>query len=133
MAIFGGWRITRTGIVFVLGIVVLAAAVFGGVWMVKERGEQARQEEAVRIAQQNLEEQSQTPVNESDDEEEQGMGVVAVEDDDEATSAGSDVAVQGDQDEMPQTGAGLNMLLAIAFLTLAGAYYATSRRAVRQV
>ena len=59
MARFSGARITRAGIIFIIGIVVLAGLVFGGVMIAKNRGEQVRRDEAIKIAEQTLKDQSE--------------------------------------------------------------------------
>jgi hypothetical protein len=66
MAVFGGWRLTRTGILFVVGIIVLGGLVTGGIFLVKNHGEAVRHDQAVKIAEQNLKDHSQIatqPVN----------------------------------------------------------------------
>lgn len=126
MAIFNGWRITRTGVVFVLGIIVLTAAVFGGIWFVHDRGEQARRQEAAKIAQQNLEEQSKPTTNTST-----GNGTVTPP----TTEAESETPATGTTNSaaLPETGADPSQVIIVTLLTLAGAYYATSRRAAREL
>ncbi|RWZ78532.1 MAG: hypothetical protein EOT05_02160 [Candidatus Microsaccharimonas sossegonensis] len=59
MAVFGGYRITRTGIFFIVGMLLLGGLVTGGVLLVKNRGEAVRNDQAVKIAAQNLKDQSQ--------------------------------------------------------------------------
>ena len=58
MAAFRGWRLTRTGILFVVGILVLGGLVTGGIFLVKNHGEAVRRDQAVKIAEQNLKTQS---------------------------------------------------------------------------
>ncbi len=60
MTAFGGWHLTRTGILFVIGIIVLGGLVTGGVFLIKNHGEMVRRDQAAKIAQQNLESQSKT-------------------------------------------------------------------------
>jgi LPXTG-motif cell wall-anchored protein len=124
MAIFNGWRITRTGVLFVLGIILLAGLVFGGIWLARERAEQARRDEAIKLAEQNLEEMAeQTPEQttvdgEADNTEEE---VVVVE-----------TPEPNATESLPETGPNdLAGLLAVAMLALATALYLSSRRAVR--
>lgn len=123
MAIFNGWRITRAGIIFVVGLVILAGVVFAGVSWVAQRGEQARREEAIQVAEQNLEQQSEPiaqeqPQNAPDSDT--STGPIAVNDEGEEQP-----------DELPETGAELNGLLAITLIALAASYYVQSRRTVR--
>ena len=61
MAAFRGWRLTRTGILFVVGILVLGGLVTGGIFLVKNHGEVVRRDQAVKIAEQNLKTQSNKP------------------------------------------------------------------------
>ncbi len=51
-------RITRAGVGLTVGIIVLTAVVLGGLYLIQQRGEQARRDEAIKIAEQNLESQS---------------------------------------------------------------------------
>ena len=51
-------RITRAGVGLTIGIIILGLAVLGGLYLVKQRGEEARRDQAIQIAQQNLESQS---------------------------------------------------------------------------
>jgi hypothetical protein len=121
MAIFGGWRITRAGIVFIGGIIVLAALIWGGIWLVRERGEQARRDEAVKVAQENLEEQSGT------------ITETVTNDEEEQTEASTQTPQpSAPAAELPATGGSFGALVAITALALAGAYYASSRRDLRR-
>ena len=54
MTLFGGWRITRAGILFIVGVLVLGAIVTGGIFLVKNHGEAVRRDEAIKIAEQTL-------------------------------------------------------------------------------
>ena len=122
MAVLNGWRLTRAGVVFVLGIVLLGALVFGGIWFVKERGEQARRDEAIKVAEAQLEEQSevnQTPIA----EEAQNNG---------STNAPTTGTTQATTVELPATGAEAGHIVAIAALAIATSYYAASRRATQR-
>ena len=53
-------RITRAGVGLTVGIIVLALVVLGGLYLAKERGEQARRADAIEVAQRNLDAQSGT-------------------------------------------------------------------------
>lgn len=127
MAIFNGWRITRTGIIFVVGLVILAGLVFAGVYWVSQRGEQARREEAIKVAEQNLEQQSEPIAQEETTEEttesETNNQPVAVE----------EGAGQGAQEQsLPETGGvELMALMGVTALALAAGYYVQSRRLAR--
>lgn len=56
------WRPTRLGIILAVGIIVVAAIVGVGLYMLKQQGQQARREDAVKAAEQNLKDQSQQGV-----------------------------------------------------------------------
>lgn len=129
MAILNGWRITRTGVVFVIGVIVLMALVFGGIWMVRDRGEQTRRQEAAKIAQQNLESQSEAPAATST---ETNSGEVAPPETTETTPRAT-ATTSATTSALPQTGADVSQIAILSILVLAIAYYATSRRAVRQL
>lgn len=58
MAALGGWRLTRAGILFVIGILVLGGLVTGGIFLAKNRGEAVRRDQAVKVAEQTLKDQS---------------------------------------------------------------------------
>lgn len=122
---FGGWQITRTGIVFIVGIIVLAGLVFGGIWLVRDRGEQVRRQEEVKVAEQNLEEQSKTPVAAEAESKstEAPQAETATDTATTTTSAG----------ELPETGAETMPIIVLALVSLAAGYYLTSRRAVREL
>jgi FtsZ-interacting cell division protein ZipA len=125
---FNGWRITRTGIVFILGTIVLIGLVVGGIWLVRERGEQARRQEAVKIAEQNLEDQSQAQTEtkpETNDETDSAPAATEDEANPVTTTASR-------SDTLPETGPGdIAQVIAVGVVTLAAGYYLTSRRAAR--
>lgn len=127
MAGLNGWRLTRAGVVFVAGIIVLALVVFGVIMFVRERGEQARRDEAIAVAEQNLETQSEvsnTPVSEPEESEGDDAWT--------NTAPGTPVDMTPGAAELPETGIeGIGPVVILALMTLAIAYYATSRRTVR--
>lgn len=51
-------RVTRAGVWLTVGIIVLTGLVLGGLYLAAKRGEQARRDEAIAIAEKNLEERS---------------------------------------------------------------------------
>ena len=135
MAAFGGWRLTRTGVLFVIGIVVLAGLVTGGIFLVKNRGEAVRRDEAVKIAEQNLKDQSEaaTPVTPTATEETNNNstdvpmdGSVAGVFVTEADTSGKDAA------QLPETGPNdlqaISRIMIVAVLALSVALYVSSRR-----
>jgi len=130
MAVWTGWRITRTGIVFIIGIIVLAALVFGAVWYVQQRGEQARRAEAVKIAEQNLIEQSKTAttnptkVDEGSDKSTSSNGTHT---DTQSTTAATSTV------ELPATGTDATSIAIVTVLSLSVSLYIASRRMVREL
>jgi FtsZ-interacting cell division protein ZipA len=131
MAVFTGVRITRTGIIFVAGIIVLAGLVGVGAWIAHNRGEQARHDATVKIAQQNLENQSKPAVSTTTSSN-TNSGVVSTPD-----STQTDTQTASTQSAtppaLPTTGANPLQIIALSIVTLAVAYYATSRRAARDL
>ena len=126
MAAFNGWRLTRTGILFVVGIIVLAGLVFGGIYIVRDRGEQARRTQAIDIAEQNLQDQSQTAAQPATD-----TTPAAPSDNTETASTPAPTAPA--TAELPVTGPNASSIVIVSILALTAAFYVTSRRAVRDL
>ena len=152
-------RITRSGVGLTVGIIVLALVVLGGLYLAKERGEQARRADAIEIAQQNLDaqsgtgaitpsidgevEESGTPSEESEAESGSGEGSNGSSEESAGTGNENEGAASTDEngvvegesteqspEELPQTGASETAaIIAIALLTFATASYLSSRRA----
>lgn len=122
-------RLTRAGVALTVGIIVLTGLIIGGLFWVKNSGDQARREDAIEIAEQNLEQQSNEEVSLNDGaaEEEQGDGgnETAPESTPETSTAPAPEA-------LPATGAGdsLFALFIIAALAYAGTAYYRSRQTV---
>ena len=139
MASGNGWRVTRAGIGFVIVLIVLGLLVFAVVSYVQQRGEQARREEAAKIAQENLDSQSEQPVIADDGQSEEenppqqsgsnsNTNTNTDEDTpDELSTTGKPVT----PDVMPETGIGPAEIIAVVALTASTAYFIASRRAVR--
>lgn len=130
MAIFGGWRLTRAGILFIVGVLVLGAIVTGGVFMVKNQGEAVRRDEAIKIAEQTLKDQSEVatqPVNEPEKVEEAATTT--------PTSAKSEPTVAVETKVLPETGpeesAVIGRIFVVTMLSLAVSLYVASRHALR--
>lgn len=134
-------RITRAGVALTVGIIVVTGLIIGGLFLAKNQGEQARRDDAIRIAEQNLEEQSSEGVSlgggESNTEttqseestESAGEGSTSTESSSEAASG--DVASTSAAEELPATGpADVTALLVIGLITFAGVSYFRSRRAL---
>lgn len=140
MVVFGGRRLTRTGLLFVIGIIVLGGLVTGGIFLVKNRGEAVRRDQAVKIAEANLKDQSKTPtatqpVNGGTAEKDQtntaGTGTSATTSTDTGTS--DKTGVGSDASALPVTGPddvlmfGRSMIVAILVFSVVS--YVASRRA----
>lgn len=61
-------RITRAGVALTVGIIVLTGLIVGGLFWVKQSGEQARRDDAVKIAEEKLEQESGDDVALNSDE-----------------------------------------------------------------
>ncbi len=137
-------RITRAGVGLTVGIIVLALVVLGGLYLAKERGEQARRADAIEVAQQNLDAQSGTdtltPSIDGNTEQSGANNEESTEstNDSEAstTEEGAttqESTTQGSPNELPQTGASETAaIIAVALLTFACVSYSASRRALTQ-
>ena len=138
MAMLSGWRITRVGILFVIGVIVLGGLVFGGITLVKQRGEQVRRDQAIAIAEKNLTSQSANtpstavaPSTESTDTSPAAnhVGTAATD----ATTSGNTASTDSTTAQLPQTGfEGMGRLVVVTILSLSVAFYVASRRAVRE-
>ena len=140
-------RITRAGVALTVGIIVLTGLLIGGLFWVRESGEQARRDEAVKIAEEKLEEQSGNDValNEGDEgseaTNEATEGNTEQQPADESTSeeTGQDIPATGvdepeQADELPQTGvADVAPFMALGLLTFAGVSYYRSRRVLLDI
>ena len=61
-------RAIRAEVGLTVGIIILTLIAFGGLYVMHQRSEQARRDEAVKIADQNIEDQKKSDVALSDDE-----------------------------------------------------------------
>ncbi|MDB5180112.1 MAG: hypothetical protein JWN12_744 [Candidatus Saccharibacteria bacterium] len=135
MAVLGGWRLTRAGVLFIVGILVLGGLVTGGIFLVKNHGEAVRHDQAVKVAEQNLKDQSQTatqPTNTSGSSDSTNAGTTNTAGTDTSTSS-TTAAGNSSTTELPVTGIDdlqvLGRAAILAVLALSAAYYVTSRRA----
>jgi FtsZ-interacting cell division protein ZipA len=122
-------RISRTWVGLIIGIIIVALLVLVGLSFAKQRGEQARRDEAVKIAQQNLESQSQGgALNEGDSGDKKGEEKPAGNNGNKAPEKTPTAS------ELPQTGPvdGLLSLVAAAMLAFSATRYVASRRALLQ-
>lgn len=124
------WRPSKSGIIFVIVAILLAAGVFAGAWFLQQRGEQARQQQAADTAQQNLEQESDTPViiaEETPAQEDEGRP-------EEQPRDQSDSQPEPAPQQLPATGTDeVVIILGVTGLALATAFYVASRRAVREL
>ena len=135
MALFGGWRLTRTGILFVVGIVVLAALVFGGIVLVRQRGDQVRRDEAVKVAEQNLKNDSGVavvPAAESNDANKATTDTNAGTTN--TTNTDSVAATTPSSDQLPKTGPAddFGRIISVTILASSVAFYVASRRTAQR-
>jgi uncharacterized membrane protein YraQ (UPF0718 family) len=140
MAVLGGWRLTRTGLLFVVGILVLGGLVTGGVFLVKNHGEAVRRDQAVKVAEQNLKDQSQVatqPVNtdtSSSDASSDAAKANSTTTDTGSSSATTAASTAGSNaSALPETGIDdfktLGSTIIVAILAFSVASYVASRRA----
>lgn len=137
-------QVTRTGVAFTVGIIILALAAFAGLYFVQQQGEQARRDDAIQVAEERLEAENDQEVSidgaTSDDsttEEDAAENTPQAGNDaavipgtnDSANNSAS--ATQDTATELPQTGPEmLGALIGLGALTYAGAVYVRSRRAL---
>lgn len=110
-------RVTRTGVVLAVGILVGAAILFGLLQIVRDRGEQARREEAISIAEENLQAES-----------EEGVAIEVTEDETEETSQGTNDVAVSESSVLPQTGPEFGAIVAVGAVTFVTVSYVRSRR-----
>lgn len=125
-------RITRAGVGLTVGIIILALVVLGGLYLVRERGEQARRDDAIEIAQENIESDNEeagtlTPSIDGSAQTEQESAS-----EDTASNAGS--RAESAPGELPATGPNdIAALVSIGLLSFAIASYVSSRKANARV
>lgn len=147
MAKITQWRPTRTGIILTVAIIIVAALVGGGLYLLKQQGQQARREDAVKVAEQKLKDESNQGValnqGESGTNKDQSQsgtsgqsstgqsqGAQNQQGANEGTAtSGATQAAGGSASQLPQTGpADISAVFAIAALTFTVAAYIQSRR-----
>lgn len=131
-------HITRAGVALTVGIIVLTGLIIGGLFWARGLGEQARREEAIAIAEQNLQADSNKEIvldegaSDSTGEAQSGQGSGEAAGEQGATAAPSDDSVATQQpaaDELPQTGPADGLfLIVLGLLAYAGTAYYQSRR-----
>lgn len=128
MAKRNGW-ITVKSIVAAVAIIVLTALIIWGLYVVRERGDVARREEAVKVAQERLDEIAKQEVKEpvTDTATQNGDSEVAVNEGN-ATAEPNTSGVSA----LPQTGPSDGMgIIGAALVVFAVASYASSVRNLR--
>lgn len=143
-------RITGAGVALTVGIIIVTGLIIGGLFWIRGAGEQARRDEATKIAQQQLEEESRNDValndgdeekaseNESHSSAESGTSNNGNEQSTSthtggATSDSNTSTAGGAASELPRTGAGDIMpVVALALLVFSMASYIVSKRQLSQ-
>ena len=135
----------RTGLALTVGIIILSLVALGGLYLVKNQGEQARREEAVKVAEERLKAESEQEVAlENGEANESVTEEVVVEEESQAGSeqsagsgAGAGQGTGGDvaaAEELPQTGSSeVLAVVALGTLTFSVATYAMSRNNLRRM
>lgn len=132
-------RITGAGVALTVGIIVVTGLIIGGLFWARQSGDQARRDEAVKIAEEQLkEESSDVALNEGDEtqDESQANGSeqgATSESEGTIPSTGADVEESAPVTELPQTGPAetISSLIAIGGLSFATAAYLASRQKLR--
>jgi len=120
-------HVTRAGVALTVGIIIVTGLIIGGFFIVKNSGEQARREEAIKVAEQNLETQSNEGVvlNEGQDNTSESTPPSNSTDTSTSDSAAG---------ELPQTGpSDMSAIISLGIVTFAVVAYYSSRRAVSKV
>jgi hypothetical protein len=133
-------RITRAGVGLTVGIIILALVVLGGLYLVRERGEQARRDDAIEIAQENLESETEggtlSPEIQEDEQaaEEEPTPSDQPSPNENDQPAQDETVATASPEQLPATGPTDGMaLLVIALLSFTVVSYAASRRALAKL
>lgn len=117
--------VTRAGVGLVVGIIILAGLTYAGLWYVRDQGEQARREEAITIAEEQLKKESEQDVAISPDKSassEQAEGSKTTPPSTQSSSHASNGA------ELPQTGPDAMSIIVIGLLSFALVSFIRSRK-----
>lgn len=132
-------RITGAGVALTVGIIVVTGLIIGGLFWARQSSEQARNEETTKIAQEQLEQQSDEDValnegenkDENKDESTQNGSSNSSNNGSETQNSGTTGGSGQSGSELPQTGAGdVVPILGAALLALSSVAYYKSRRAL---
>lgn len=126
--------VTRAGVGLVVGIIILGLLVLGGLWLVRERGEQAQRAEAISIADRQLEAESDKDVvlNTDEDTKEETETPAKPEEPAETTPADrpSTTVKPEAAEELPQTGPEAASIAVFGILSFAVMSFIRSRKLV---
>jgi len=126
--------VTRAGVGLVVGIIILGLLVLGGLWLVRERGEQARREEAITIADQQLQAESDEGVALNTDEgANEKPAEPAPTEESPATASPTDNSAArqpSSATELPQTGPEVASVVVVGILSFALMSFIRSRKLV---
>ncbi len=124
--------VTRAGVGLVVGIIVLGLIVFGILWLVRDRGEQARHQEAINIANQQLKSQSDQGValNKGDNSSSNSQNSNSTNQSGSTStqSNGSTSGSASNSSELPKTGPEATPIIAVGLLTFAVVSFMRSRK-----
>jgi len=130
-------QVTRAGVGLVVGIIILGALVLGGLYLVRERGAQARREEAITVADQQLQAESDKEIalNSDDDKQETPAETPAPAKTEEPTKAPQTTPAPTKPQpaaatELPQTGPEAFSFVAVGLLSFAVVSFVRSRKLV---
>jgi len=131
--------VTRAGVGLVVGIIILGLLVLGGLYLVRERGEQARRAEAINIADQQLQAESDSDIAISTDgdaeetpaaEEQPATTGQTDTSDDSPVSAAPPATPPAAAAELPQTGPDAISIVGLGLLSFAVVSFIHSRKLV---
>lgn len=129
-------HITRAGVAVTVGIIILTGLMIGGLLWVKHTGDVARHDQAISIAQQNLEKDSNQKIvlndgSSSKDNNQQSQQQSSGSSSTGSTSTGS-TSQNSSAGELPQTGPRDNFtFVMLGVLVFMGVSYIQSRRTLR--
>ena len=130
-------HVTRAGVALTVGIILVIGLIIGGLFWAKNQGEQARRDDAINIAEENLEEQSGEDValndgDEATNEENNGAPTESTTNNGAANSPAS-VPTAGTT-ELPQTGpSDAIAVLGLLLLAFSATSYVISVRTLRSL
>lgn len=131
-------NVTRAGVGLVVGIIILGVLVWGGLSIVRDRGEQARQAEAIKIADEQLKTESEKGValnpdkdKDSNPKTESQNGISGSGSQGSTSTAqpgGSTSGSASNAAELPKTGPEAASIVALGLLTFATLSFVRSRQ-----